>query len=881
MKRALGCIGLLLAGCYDFKARFNECRDAGKCVDDEGPAVLEAFGVLPNFLPAEVGSPSVGRAMTVRNVGAQTSGLISVSIDGGAFSVEQVGCVGQRLDPAAECEVRLRFTPPDAGSFTAQVFASAEPGGTVSGVTTGFAQQAATLMLTPGNKNFLKVIVGQDSAPTTFTVQNLGPGRADGIFVSIDAGAFVPVANGCSALAPTASCSVDVVFRATSPAGVTRGELAVAWGNARRSVSAQLSGESVLPSSLLISPSPHSFMDVNTGAFADQTFTVSTANANPSGVLSVALSDAGSPAFSIVGGSCPGEELVPPETCTVTVRFTPQGFGSEMTNLEIGDGLGPPAFASLSGRGIDLVAVQVRSDGGDGFGRVLSDGGLDCGAACVQQVRRFTPVDLTAAPLFENEFQGWGGACAGAGLDASCTVIASAPDTLATAAFGRYRTLTLTPGFGQVSVSPTGDVCPPSCTLRLPPSTTAVLTAVPTNPFQAHAGWTGCTDDGGTCAAAMTQDRAVTALYSPYNRVFVTSTPEVAGQLGNLFQGPPSDPLRLQAVAAAHQWCQAHAADAGLPGAYRAWVSVRDPMGVAVATDSINGIDLTSFHGWVRPDGRPIGPSFQPVWYPIRLDERGRDVGSVVVFTGTENDGTWRTSNQHCGQLRNPDGGFIDYGISSGMQPEWTVADSGFSYMPPRSCSTPVRLYCYGVNTKHATRPPRAPPGTRRAFLSTGEIIGPTTQASADAVCQAEAAAAGLSGTFGVLRATAGGAAAAAFPDSGVGWYRMDGAALFASAAALRAQPPLTALNITVDGGVARLIGEEGARVYTGAPNPYTAGTAASTCDNWSNGSGSAQLGAARDSVLWFWDGNTPAGGNECLANMFAMSPKRVYCFER
>jgi PKD repeat protein len=90
-------------------------------------------------------------------------------------------------------------------------------------------------------------------------------------------------------------------------------------------------------------------------------------------------------------------------------------------------------------------------------------------------------------------------------------------------------------GSGQVSSSPAGIDCGPSCQTSFDPGTTLTLTATTTDPSSVFMGWSGDCSGTGSCQVTMNQDRSVTATFalkthlSVYNPGFgsgqVTSNP--------------------------------------------------------------------------------------------------------------------------------------------------------------------------------------------------------------------------------------------------------------------------------------------------------------------------------------------------------------------
>jgi hypothetical protein len=119
----------------------------------------------------------------------------------------------------------------------------------------------------------------------------------------------------------------------------------------------------------------------------------------------------------------------------------------------------------------------------------------------------------------------------------------------------------------------------------------------------------------------------------------------------------------------------------------------------------------------------------------------------------------------------------------------------------------------------------------RLAFTTNGGFTPGTGIATADALCQSEANAAGRTGTFMALLATAGATAASRYNLSGLPWKRVDEVTIVDTASQLPTGP-LRAINVLLNG--------DGAATspWAGAGDLNTAGTMASTCDNWNSTAG-------------------------------------------
>lgn len=294
------------------------------------------------------------------------------------------------------------------------------------------------------------------------------------------------------------------------------------------------------------------------------------------------------------------------------------------------------------------------------------------------------------------------------------------------------------------------------------------------------------------------------------NIIFVTST---------IFDG------NLGGSGGADAECNARADAAGLPGTYVAWLS----------TPELDAIDrLAGSQGWVRPDGRPfadsLGFDIRRTWYPPSLDEFGEVVpDDTRTITGTNFEGVYFE----------PAGTCDDYTSSTALDGVGTGDPfSGFgnwSSGGSSACKLPMRLFCLGVGIIQPLSLP--PPSGRLAFVSkpaplTGGL------AAADAQCQAEAAANGLSGSFRALLASSEGSAASRFDLDGPTWFRLDGAQLFETAADLATGRPLAPLLQQANGtGAASM-------VRLGAPTPGSPSDGA--CQDWTGTDGESPGGGSR-----------------------------------
>lgn len=519
------------------------------------------------------------------------------------------------------------------------------------------------------------------------------------------------------------------------------------------------------------------------------------------------------------GISCPG-------TCTTTV---PWG-----TQLSLAATPTPPSmFVGWSGGGCNgtaACAFTVTSDlaigaafaldytlvvqkQGTGTGTVESNpAGISCGADCSETYAANTVVALTATPAAGSTFAGWGGACAGTG---ACSVtLDAAKSVTATFALPVY-TLTVThegTGTGRTISNPAGINCTADCTEGYVAGTSVTLTAG-ASVGSTFTGWSGaCRGTAATCTVTMSQARSATATFAKTapNIAFVTSTTHTAN---------------LGGLAGADTICNARAAAAGLTGTYRAWLS-------STTTNAVTR--LGSARGWVRTDGKPLVDTIADLTsgrliHPLRVDENAVDVGHERVFTGTKLDGTLG-SGDTCGNWTTTTGTYTTQGYASALHALFT------SYGGQTCVGAIARLYCFGVDRVAVVD---VTPATtyRRAFTTKASWTPGGGLAAADALCNQEATAASLPGTYRALLATTTASAAARLSTSGAPWARVDGVLLSAlssftfSLSQWHVSPNLSADRTT-------WFGNNG--LWVGAAGMTAPGTAATTCSNWQSSSSAA-----------------------------------------
>ena len=312
-------------------------------------------------------------------------------------------------------------------------------------------------------------------------------------------------------------------------------------------------------------------------------------------------------------------------------------------------------------------------------------------------------------------------------------------------------------------------------------------------------GTEGC-DDGNSNDA----DSCTNACKKRYNIAFVASPTLTVATMGG--------------AAGADAICKARATAAGLTGTYVAWVG--DTTSGSVASR------LGSARGWVRTDGKPFLDTYSPGYdfYPPELNEVGASVGKSIATAAGDSGST----SSNCNNWTSSSGSdFFSTGDPTGGWSAWIGLTSG------ESCNGQFRIYCLG---KDFTSPLTFTKATGRvAFASTNSFVPSGGLAAADAQCQADAAAAALSGTFRAMLATSTASMASRFSTTGAPWVRVDGIPLVAAATDMFAANGrlIAALDLTSAGTF--LLNYGG---WSGSTSPQTPGTLATTCNDWTSTSG-------------------------------------------
>jgi len=361
-------------------------------------------------------------------------------------------------------------------------------------------------------------------------------------------------------------------------------------------------------------------------------------------------------------------------------------------------------------------------------------------------------------------------------------------------------------------------------------------------------------------------------------KVFVTS---VTGS-GNLGAWPNAG--GQTGLDAGDAICQARATAAGLPGTFRAWLSDKNNDAYC-RLHNLTG-QKASYCGqtilpasagpWVRTDGFPFSTTIDglvnkgEIYSPIRFDEYGNAVTTYIFnFANTTPDGVYDTyydylSNAPCNGWTSAAVDDVGGGDANATTYTWTEYGN--------NCSSTSPLFCF--QTVNGPSLPTFKSAGKNVFVTSISGIGnlgawedaggQTGLAAGDAICQARAAAGGLTGSYKAWLSTDSQNAKGRFTSNGP-WVRLDGVKIAGSKADLTDGSLFTSINIDELGEYTSYA------AWTGTNSDGT--MFAQHCNNWTDGTDSfSALGGRTSDAGGAW---TSAWSSvPCKFNY------SLYCFE-
>lgn len=338
------------------------------------PATIETSAGTIDFGSLAAGQTSVGKPLTVFDVGTATLKGLTLTV-AGPFVLKQDQCGGS-LAANQSCETQIVFAPLSAGALTGTltIASTTQFVAPVVITLTGKGLPAPVLTVTPQQITFGSVVVGAKSTPVSVAVSDPGGAAVAGLQVGAT-GDFQITSDTCGvSLASGGSCTVQITFEPTA-GGTRNGVLTISGTTAGlQPAQIQLTGQGQSPGSLTGSPTNIGFGNVIVGqSSAPQTATIT--NTGQSLAAGLAFKITGD--YGIQKNTC-GVSLAGGDSCTIMVVFSPSATGDRAgmltaisTTAGVGsasivlDGTGqPPGYITTSPASLTFPATAVGTTSG-------------------------------------------------------------------------------------------------------------------------------------------------------------------------------------------------------------------------------------------------------------------------------------------------------------------------------------------------------------------------------------------------------------------------------------------------------------------------------------------------------------------------------------
>lgn len=309
--------------------------------------------------PVVFGNTTVGQSseqvLTLTNTSSPPQsvnifGRVLSGADAGEFSLGPNTCP-PTLAQGASCTFSVRFNPSHPGNSTAQLEVNNNSANQPLVRQLNGTGVAPDLSFSPNSLDFGLVLVEERDGMASITVQNAGAAPVQVNQVEIDGpdtSAFRMGPNSCQGqtLAVNQTCSVQVHFEPQE----ARTYNAILHARAGATdFQASLTGVGGI-GDLLLTPNPLDFGNVPVGSSSTGTITTRSVGNAPFASIFSTITGGDVDALRVVRDTCSPRLLLPGQTCTTTVRFTPTVEGPVEAALAlVGDGF--PHTAVVRGVG--------------------------------------------------------------------------------------------------------------------------------------------------------------------------------------------------------------------------------------------------------------------------------------------------------------------------------------------------------------------------------------------------------------------------------------------------------------------------------------------------------------------------------------------------
>ena len=377
------------------------------------PTTVMLTGTASAILPANNGTLSLGET----NIGepliqwypiAAALPSLTVSSNSSAFTLALAANSGSTQPPTlpasafaasasgtcVNCWLGVQFLAQTPGTQNATLSLSTVTGGSPEAVQlTASATSLSGLELTPTNPSFGSIPVHSATAPVTFTLTNLLSPAATANIQSITASGdftILPASTGdcAQSVAPTAACTINVVFAPTAQ-GSRTGTLTVVTDAG--SVTATLTGFGTADPGIGLQPNALIFNNEGGSSATQQTITVTNTTTSS---ISIGTPTTTTTNFT-ASSTC--ATLAPSAQCSIIVTFTP-GATLAQDTLILPVSAGSGAQLTTTSYAIPLSGTYTSTSAG----LIITPSEFNLGSAAtgtIGSTRQFSVTNVTTQPL--------------------------------------------------------------------------------------------------------------------------------------------------------------------------------------------------------------------------------------------------------------------------------------------------------------------------------------------------------------------------------------------------------------------------------------------------------------------------------------------------
>ena len=332
----------------------------------EGVAAQLTFDPgVADFGLVEVHGEGSEQTLTLTNEGAASvhiEWLGIVGLGSNEYWIGNSNCYGATLLPAQSCSLVVHFNPQNQGTLEAQVRAQVDGGTAFEGTLTGRAARPI-VTATPNPVDFGEAGVGTGGSLRTMTLTNSGEIPVAfflGFVSGGDVSSFRMVEESCTGrmIAPGDSCTTLIRF--TPTAGGTRQATVSFFGNGEGALQVPLTGVG-LAANASLTPGVVDFGSQPLGtAGPSQSFTLTDESTAGLEIGTVGVTGPDADQFRIAADPCTETALAPGSSCSIGVRFAPDGGGAKSATLRVRTSAGVRT-AALGGEGIAAPAPEATT----------------------------------------------------------------------------------------------------------------------------------------------------------------------------------------------------------------------------------------------------------------------------------------------------------------------------------------------------------------------------------------------------------------------------------------------------------------------------------------------------------------------------------------